>query len=95
MDGLQRRQVEFLQLDAGAGRGLLDAVRGILALVDVAYGQHDVRALGGERGGGLEAEAGVGTGDDGGAASLVGNVGGGPVGHGDLLQSIKRGGRSV
>ena len=55
--------------------------RGVLALVEVADGEHDVGALGGERGGGLVAEAGVGAGDDGGAAGLVGNVGGGPVGH--------------
>ena len=90
-DRLQRGQVEFLQRDAGAGAGRGDAVGGVLALVEVADGEHDVRALGGERRGGLVAEAGVGAGDDGRAAGLVGNVGGCPFGHvGLLVRMAKR-----
>ena len=58
-----------------------------LALLEVAYGEHDVGALPGERAGGLIAEPGVGAGDDGGAAGLIRNVGGGPLRHGDLLDS--------
>ena len=55
--GLQRGQVEFLKLDVGAGSGLGDACRGLLALLEIAHGQHDVRPAGGERGGGFEAKA--------------------------------------
>src|SRR4029077_11360257 len=94
-DGLQRRQVELLDGDTGAGGGPGDEVGGSLALFDIAHGEHDVCALGGERGGGLVAEPGVGAGDDCRATGLVGNVGGRPLGHGNLLQSVKRGGRSV
>src|SRR5690242_21302110 len=45
---------------------------------DLADGEDDVGALGGQRLGGLETQAGVRAGDDGGAAGLIGNVGGGP-----------------
>jgi hypothetical protein len=51
----------------------------VLALLDVAHGEHHTRALRGERGRGLVAKPGVGAGDDGGAAGLVGNVGGCPL----------------
>ena len=56
-DAVQRRQVELLHRDDGvrAGRGV-DAVGGFLALVEVAHGEHDVRALVGEHGGGVVAE---------------------------------------
>jgi hypothetical protein len=74
-DRLQRGQVEFLQLDVGAGSGRGDACRGLLTLLHIAHGQHDVRPAAGERGGGFEAKPGVGAGDHGGAAGLVGNVG--------------------
>ena len=69
-----RAEVEFLHVDGGARSGLGDAVGGVLALVEIAHGQHHVGALGGERCGGLEADSGVGAGDDGRAAGLVGNV---------------------
>ena len=56
-----------------------DAVGCLLALVEVAHRQHDVRTLVGEHGGGLEAEAGVGAGHDRHPAGLVGHVGRGPL----------------
>ena len=84
-DRLQRRQVELLQRHAGARVGPGDQVGRGLALLDVAYGEHDVRALRGERRRGLIAKAGVGAGDDRGAVGLVGNVGGCPLGHANLL----------
>ncbi len=58
----------------GAAGG--DAGGGVLALVEVAHGEHHVGAVRGEGLGGLEAQAGVGAGDDGDAPGLVGNVGG-------------------
>ena len=80
--GLQRCQVEFLQRDVGIRGAPLNQQCGILAFVEVAHREDDVRALFGQRGCGLEAEAGVGAGDDGDATGLVRNVGGCPLGHG-------------
>src|SRR4029077_20430949 len=93
--GVERRQVERLHVDVCVWMGGVDAGGGVLPLAAVAYRQHHVRALGGQGGGGLEAEAGIGTGDDGGAASLVGNIGSGPVAHGISYNRFKRGGCSV
>ncbi len=62
-DGVQRREVELLHRDAGAGRGVCDARGGVIALVGVADGEDDVCALHGERLGRLVAEPGVGAGD--------------------------------
>jgi hypothetical protein len=80
-NGLQRRQVEFLQGHVDVGTALADQRDGVLALVEVAHRQHDVCALGGECGRGLVAEPGVGAGDDGDATVLVGNVRSCPLGH--------------
>src|SRR5262249_34610831 len=75
-NGRQRGQVEFLQGNFGAGVALDDKSRGLFALVETAYGHHNVGALGGERGGGLVTQPSVGAGDNGDAAGLVGDVGG-------------------
>ena len=94
-DGVERGQVELLDRHAGARGGPGDQVGRGLALLEIADGEHDMRALRGECRRGLVAEAGVGAGDDGGATGLVGNVGSGPLAHENLLQSVKRGGRSA
>ena len=71
------------------GELVLDAFEGGDPAFGVAAGEDDVGALGGEDAGGLEADAGARTGDDHGAAGLVGNVGGGPgVQCGPLLAGV-------
>lgn len=77
----QRGQVKLLKLYFGAGGGLGDACRRLLALVEVAHSQHHVCTMGGKRCGGLESKSGAGPRDDGGPAGLVRNVGGSPFGH--------------
>ena len=53
--------------------------RGGLALVGVADREHDLGAAVGQHPGGVVAQAGVGAGDDGDAARLIGHVGRGPL----------------
>ena len=60
--------------------------------LDVAAGQHDGGAVGGELPGGVHADPGVGAGHDGGASGQVGQVGGLPAQV--LLGSVGRVGRS-
>jgi hypothetical protein len=69
------------------GGALPDQQFGVLALVEIAHRQHDVCTLFGQRGRGLEPEAGVGSGDDRDATGLVGNVRSCPLGH-ELLPKL-------
>ena len=62
-----------------------------LALVEVAAGEHDVGAPQRQHPRRLEADAGVGAGDDGGAAGLIGDVVEGPGFHGALLSACTDG----
>ena len=62
------------------GLAALIRVDGIVALVEIAHRQHRVRTLVGEHGGGSVTDAGVGAGDYGDPAGLIGHVGRGPFG---------------
>ncbi|GFG71966.1 hypothetical protein MSEN_36860 [Mycolicibacter senuensis] len=78
-----------MQGDGGTRAALTDAGLGVLALVEVAHRQHHQGAPRRKRSGGFEAEAGVGSGDDGDTAGLVRDVGGCPLGHVTLLSCGK------
>ena len=69
----------LLQCDVGVRRAAPDLADRCFALAEIAHGHDDAGAPLGEHGGGLEAEACVGTGDYGHPAGLVGNIGGGPL----------------
>jgi hypothetical protein len=62
-DGLQRGQVELLNREVGARRGLGDAGGRALALLDVPHCQHHRRAAGREDPSRVESQPGVGTGE--------------------------------
>jgi len=79
-DRPQRGQVQLCRGHAALRRAVQDAVRGGLGLRDVAAGQHDGGAAGGEHPRDLEADPGVGAGDDGDPARLGRDVGFGPPG---------------
>jgi len=76
----QRRQVERLQREGGAGDLAQDRAASLLGLAQVAQRHHDERTLTGELPGDLEPEAAVHAGDDGNPARLVRDVRCGP-GH--------------
>ena len=64
-------QVQLLQRHAGVRAAPTDEGCCVLALVQIAHREDDVGAVLGEGGGGLVAEAGVGSGDDGDTTGLV------------------------
>src|SRR5437667_258020 len=90
-------KVERANLDLRARHTGLDRAGGFRSLLGVADGEDDARAGAGEPARGEEADAAVGTCDDGHAAVLVRDICGGPfVGHGAIMQPerLARYGRS-
>ena len=81
-DVVERRQIQRLQRDVRIRGRRGDSGDGVLALVEVAHREDDVRALACQPHRGVVADAGVGPRDDGNAAGLVWNVVGRPLGGG-------------
>ena len=85
IDRGQVGEIESLYLDGRLRGARADLLGGRLALGHVAHGEGDLGTVAGERQCGLEAQAGVGAGDDGPAAGLVGDIRCGPlVAHGPI-----------